>query len=116
MWLLSATEARNKAKLNQTLFATFNWDRIYLALQEYKIQRSWSNLRLERQRLIEFCSDAQDWYTLFIPAAELVVTNFADIRRQEDILLRLLTDYTDRFYNSLKKRLRRPILRYYSHR
>ncbi|HDK5263273.1 TPA: DEAD/DEAH box helicase family protein [Klebsiella pneumoniae] len=100
---VSATEARNKAKLNQTLFATFNWDRIYLALQEYKIQRSWSNLRLERQRLIDFCSDAQDWYTLFIPAAELVVTNFADIRRQEDILLRLLTDYTDRFYNSLKK-------------
>ncbi|MDD3758100.1 MAG: DEAD/DEAH box helicase family protein [Advenella sp.] len=100
---VSATEARNKAKLNQTLFATFNWDRIYLALQEYKIQRSWSNLRLERQRLIDFCSDAQDWYTLFIPAAELVVKNFADIRRQEDILLRLLTDYTDRFYNALKK-------------
>lgn len=100
---VSATEARNKAKLNQTLFSTFNWDRIYLALQEYKIQRSWSNLRLERQRLIDFCSDAQDWYTLFIPAEELVVKNFADISRQEDILLRLLTDYTDRFYNALKK-------------
>ncbi|CAB3836207.1 hypothetical protein LMG2828_01234 [Achromobacter piechaudii] len=99
----STTEARNKAKLNQTLFVTFNWDRIYLALQEYKIQRSWSNLRLERQRLIDFCSGMQDWYTLFIPAAELAVTTFVDIRKQEDILLRLLTDYTDRFYNALKK-------------
>ena len=96
------TEARNKGKLNQTLFPAFNWDRIYLALQDYKLQRSWSNLRLELQKLIDFCASAQDWYTLFIPAAELNVTTFADIRKQEDILLRLLTDYTDRFYKALK--------------
>lgn len=96
------TEARNKGKLNQTLFPAFDWDRIYLALQDYKLQRSWSNLRLERQKLIDFCAGTQDWYTLFIPAAELNVTTFADIRKQEDILLRLLTDYTDRFYKALK--------------
>ena len=98
----STTEARNKGKLNQTLFPAFNWDRIYLALQDYKLQRSWSNLRLEQQKLIDFCAGTQDWYTLFIPAAELNVTTFADIRKQEDILLRLLTDYTDRFYKALK--------------
>ncbi|WP_206059820.1 hypothetical protein [Novacetimonas cocois] len=96
-------EVRNKGKLNQTLFPAFNWDRIYLALLDYKLQRSWSNLRLERQKLIDFCAGTQDWYTLFIPAAELNVTTFADIRKQEDILLRLLTDYTDRFYKALKK-------------
>jgi hypothetical protein len=66
------------------------------------LQRSWSNLRLEQQKLIDFCAGTQDWYTLFIPAAELNVTTFADIRKQEDILLRLLTDYTDRFYKALK--------------
>lgn len=97
------TEARNKGKLNQALFSAFDWDRIYLALQAYKLQRSWSNLRLERQKLIDFCAGEQNWYTLFIPATELAVTTFADIRKQEDILLRLLTDYTDRFYNALKK-------------
>jgi len=96
------TEARHKGKLNQTLFPAFNWDRIYLALQDYKLRRSWSNLRLERQKLIDFCAGTQDWYTLFVPAAELNVTTFADIRKQEDILLRLLTDYTDRFYKALK--------------
>ena len=31
------TEARNKGKLNQTLFPAFNWDRIYLALQDYRV-------------------------------------------------------------------------------
>ena len=30
------------------------------------------------------------------------MTTFADIRKQEDILIRLLTDYTDRFYKALK--------------
>lgn len=96
------TKARNTGQLNQTLFPAYNWDRLYLALQDYKLQRSWSNLRLERQKLIEFCAGTQDWYTLFIPAAELNVQTFADIRKQEDILLRLLTDYTDRFYKALK--------------
>ena len=96
------TEARSRGKLNQILFPAFNWDRIYLTLQNYKLQRSWSNLRLERQKLIDFCMGAQDWYTLFIPASELNVTTFADIRKQEDILLRLLTDYISRFYKTLK--------------
>lgn len=99
---VSATNARHEGKLNRALFAFFDWDRIYLALQEYKLQRSWSNLRLDRKKLMDFCISEQDWYTLFIPEAELAVRSFADIRKQEDILLRLLTDYTDRFYKALK--------------
>ena len=100
---LTTTEARHKDKLNADLFTLFNWDRIYLALQEYKIQRSWSNLRLDRQKLINFCSGPADWYTLFIPVAELTVRRFSDVSKQEDVLIRLLIDYTDRFYNALKK-------------
>ena len=99
---VATTEARHKGKLNASLFAVFDWDRIYLALQDYKLQRSWSNLRLDQQKLIDFCAGAPDWYTLFIPAAELAVNTFSDIRKQEEILIRLLTDYTDRFYKALK--------------
>ncbi|MCX7258533.1 MAG: DEAD/DEAH box helicase family protein [Polaromonas sp.] len=98
----SSTEPRHKGKLNSDLFCLFDWDRIYLALQSHKIQRSWSNLRLDRQRLIDFCSGDSSWYTLYVPAAELAVTSFAAVRKQEDILLRLLIDYTDRFYKALK--------------
>lgn len=101
--LQGAKEDRNKEKLNTDYFSVFDWDRIYLALQDYKIQRSWSNLRLDRQKLIDFCSGSDEWYTLYIPAAELRVRSFSDIRKQEDILIRLLIDYTDRFYNALKK-------------
>lgn len=99
----STAEARHKGKLNSDMFSLFDWDRIYLSLQEYKIQRSWSNLRLDRQKLVDFCAGNSDWYTLFIPAAELAVRSIHNIRKQEDILIRLLIDYTDRFYNALKK-------------
>lgn len=99
---LATTEARHQGTLNANLFPVFDWDRIYLALQDFKLQRRWSNLRIDRQKLIDFCKDSADWYTLFIPAAELTVTTFSDIRKQENILIRLLTDYTDRFYKSLK--------------
>ncbi|WP_415045053.1 DEAD/DEAH box helicase family protein [Cedecea neteri] len=96
------SEARHKGTLSADLFTLFNWDRIYLALQDYKLQRNWSNLRLERQKLIEFCNEHTNWYTLFVPSTELEVNSFSDINKQEDILLRLLIDYTDRFYKTLK--------------
>ena len=93
---------RNKGKIASTTMALFDFDRIYLAVQEFKQQRSWSNLRLERTRLMDFCLMHNDWYTLYIPQAELAIRNIADIHKQEDILIRLLQDYTDRFYKSLK--------------
>ena len=98
----SLTEARHKGQLNTALFPLFDWDRIYLTLQNHKLQRSWSNLRLDRQKLMDFCIGSTGWYTLFVPAAELAVMDFSAIQKQESILVRLLIDYTDRFYKSLK--------------
>ena len=98
----SPTDARHKGQLNMALFPLFDWDRIYLTLQNYKLQRSWSNLRLDRQKLMGFCTESTDWYTLFVRAAELAVTDFGAIQKQQNIFVRLLTDYTDRFYKSLK--------------
>lgn len=93
---------RNKGKISSETMALFDFDRIYLAVQEFKQLRSWSNLRLERSRLMNFCMKRDDWYTLYIPQAELNIRTIADIRKQEDILIRLLQDYTDRFYKALK--------------
>ncbi len=97
-----AYQVRQKGKISSQAMALFDFDRIYLALQEYKQSRSWSNLRLTRARLREFCLNCDDWYTLYIPPAELAIRAIDDIRKQEDILIRLLQDYTDRFYKTLK--------------
>jgi len=93
---------RHKGKIASSTMALFDFDRIYLAVQEFKQLRSWSNLRLDRSRLMHFCLNRDDWYTLYIPQAELAITNIAAIFKQEEILIRLLQDYTDRFYKSLK--------------
>lgn len=93
---------RHMGKIAAETMALFDFDRIYLAVQEYKLLKSWSNLRLDRERLVDFCLNHDDWYTLFIPKAELEIKTFADIGKQEDILIRLLQDYTDRFYKTLK--------------
>lgn len=93
---------RHEGKLNQAHFALFDFDRIYLALQAFKQQRSWSNLRLDKQRLLDFCQGDQGWYTLYMPKPEFEARSFTDIKRLEDILIRLLCDYTDRFYKALK--------------
>jgi hypothetical protein len=93
---------RRKGKIASDTMALFDFDRIYLAVLEFKQLRSWSNLRLERTRLMDFCLTRNDWYTLYIPQAELAIFKIADIGKLEDILIRLLQDYTDRFYRALK--------------
>lgn len=93
---------RNMGKITAETMALFDFERIYLAVQEYKLLKSWSNLRLKYEKLMNFCLSRNEWYTLFIPKAELQIVSFADIGKQEDILIRLLQDYTDRFYKSLK--------------
>jgi len=96
------SNVRHDGKIASATMALFDFDRIYLTVQEFKLQRSWSNLRLDRTRLMDFCLTRNDWYTLYIPKAELDIRSIADIGKQEDILIRLLQDYTDRFYKALK--------------
>lgn len=93
---------RHMGKIAFETMALFDFDRIYLAVQEYKLLKRWSNLRLDRAKLMDFCLSRNDWYTLFLPKAELQINAFSDIGKQEDILIRLLQDYTDRFYKALK--------------
>ncbi len=99
---MGADNGQHKDKIAFKTMALFDFDRIYLAVQAFKQREGWNNLRLERSRLIDFCLQGNDWYTLYIPQADLDIGSIADISRQEDILIRLLQDYTDRFYKALK--------------
>ncbi len=95
-------DARETGKLSSQALCFFDWNRVFLAVQEHKLLSSWSNLRVDRDRLKAFCLGDTSWYTLYVPASELVIRRLEDLRRQEDILIQLLTDYTERFYQSLK--------------
>jgi hypothetical protein len=93
---------RHVGKIDRTLMAMFDWDRLFLSLQQYKLQKSWSNLRVDKARLRQFCESRDDWYTLFMPASELEFSGFSRILKLQEVLLQLLCDYTDRFYQGLK--------------
>ena len=93
---------RETHKLNRTLFALFDWDKIYRELADYKTRQGWYNLRLDKGRLKDFVECETGWYTLYIPAAEMAVNGFDAVEKQEEILIDLLKDYTGRFFNALK--------------
>ena len=99
---IADTATRSKGKIRKETMSFFDFDRVYLSLQEFKISKTWSNLRLDLERLKDFCLNSDDWYTLFVPIAELELLKFSDIRKQEDILIQLLQEYTDKFYRALK--------------
>ena len=93
---------RHSGKIPKETMALFDFERVYLALQSFKHFRSWSNLRLDMQRLKDFCLNSNSWYTLFIPLAGLTINKILDIKKQEDLLIQLLQDYTDAFYQTVK--------------
>jgi hypothetical protein len=111
---LSTTDSGDKTpasdrmprKLDSKVIAAFDFERVYLSLQDFKLQRGWSNLRLDKKRLESFClgrsQAGNTWYTLLIPAQDLEIKLYSDVKKQEDIMVRLLEDYTDRFYKTLK--------------
>lgn len=97
----SKDRQKQTAALNSNLFELFDWDRIYLKLQQHKLLQSWNNLRLDKGRLKTF-AETTGWYKLYIPSSELAVQSFADVKKQEGLLIELLLNYADAFYKSLK--------------
>lgn len=97
----SKDRQKQTAALNSNLFELFDWDRIYLKLQQHKLLQSWNNLRLDKGRLKTF-AETTGWYKLYIPSSELAVQSFDDVKKQEGLLIELLLDYADAFYKSLK--------------
>lgn len=91
--------------------AFFNLDEIWFELQNYKAERSWYNLNLSRQAVIDLLQ-RDDWYTLYIPEAELEFTDFGKIRRWQEIAVALLKKYVERLYLYRKAEFERPHTQY----
>ncbi|MCP5174030.1 MAG: DEAD/DEAH box helicase family protein [Moraxellaceae bacterium] len=99
---LSIQDQRQQIKIPLINIHLFDFDRIYLAIQSYKQQRAYSNLRLDYQKLWEFCLAKPDWYTLYAPEHMIKNSSLSALKQQEDILIQLLKDYTERFFKSIK--------------
>lgn len=94
-------DKRQTHQLDKQLFEFFDWDKIYLDLWQYKLSKTWFNLRINKAKLRQF-AEQDGWYKLYLPEEALAVRSFADIDKQQSILIDLLRNYTDRFYLALK--------------
>jgi hypothetical protein len=72
-------------------------DAIYFDLQRFKAERAWFNLNLSKQSAGGLLA-RNDWYTLYIPPAELQFRSFTQVREWQEIATSLLKNYAKRYY------------------
>ncbi len=100
-----------KHKLTPEHTAFFNVDEIWFELQRFKAEKSLYNLNLPREAVEELIR-RDDWYTLYIPEAELAFTSFERVRRWQEIMVALLKKYTERFYFFRKSEYEKDYIEY----
>ena len=98
--------------LEQKHLAFLDYNQIYFELCQYKNEKAWYNLQLNRQQIKDLLTDPS-WYRLLIPADMLEVTNFERIRMWQEIAIALLKKYAERYYYFRKQEFEAPHLEYY---
>ncbi len=98
----TAPSARKSGKLSKEAFYGFDWFAIFEAVTRHKDQRGYSNLQVSKDQIKAFCEGDDEWYTLFAPDVVLALKSFEDVAAQQAVLVRLLCDFTDRFYSVIK--------------
>ena len=96
------TGTKHEGTLEERHIAFMDIDAIWFELQHFKNERSWYNLNLPRECVVELLSRS-DWYRLYIPPEELEFTHFDRVRRWEEIAVALLKKYVDRYYKIQKQ-------------
>ncbi len=106
-----ADAAPNETHLTSRHVAFLDHDRLYFDLERFKAERGWYNLNLSREGVEALLAD-QSWYSLQIPAEELVGDSYDKVRLWEEIAVALLKKYTERYYTFRKREWELPHLEY----
>lgn len=94
--------SRDTGKLTETHLAFLDQEALHLRLQQFKTERGYYNLKLEREAIPALLADPH-WYELSIPKQELEPTRFDRIRTWQQIAEALLTGYCERLYKHRKQ-------------
>ncbi|WP_313122477.1 DEAD/DEAH box helicase family protein [Exiguobacterium sp.] len=108
---LSDFSSMYQGKLDKEHLAFVNFEEIFFELQRYKSLKSWYNLIITKQSIIELMENP-DWYTLLIPKEELEFTDFKNFKKWQEISIVLLKKYCDFFYKHKKADWEFPHLSY----
>lgn len=93
---------RHEGTLGEIHLAFLDREALHLRLQQFKTERGYSNLRLDREQIDHLLTDSH-WYSLTIPPEELEPTRFDRVRIWQQVAEALLTGYCERIYKYRKQ-------------
>lgn len=105
--------ALHKGILENQHRAFLDYEALYFALTQYKNEKAWYNLHIDRRTLPALLRDSS-WYRLFIPADLLNMGDFGRIALWQEIALALLKKYAERYLIFRKNEYEGPHLEYYT--
>ncbi len=105
-------EALNEGVLSTQHLAFLDFDAIYFELAQYKNEKAWYNLQLDRRLIADLLADP-GWYRLYIPPELLEVRDFKRIQMWQEIAIALLKKYAEKYYSFRKNEYEGPHLEYY---
>ncbi|RKY89341.1 restriction endonuclease subunit R [candidate division KSB1 bacterium] len=91
----------SETKVSKTDFGDYidllNWNGIYLKILNYKISKGFFNLRLHKDILQEIIRS--QLYEVYAFPEQIKLKSFTDLDHLEEIILVVLKNYIDKFYN-----------------
>ncbi|MCU0849278.1 MAG: DEAD/DEAH box helicase family protein [Spirochaetes bacterium] len=85
-------------KFSEAHVAFMNFEEIFFELNKFKSERRWYNLVIDKSILRNLILD-DSWYTLYIPAPEMVFDDFKKVKKWQEIATLLLKKYCERYYS-----------------
>ncbi len=107
----SAAEVTGKdaVKLADKHISLLNMDELYFELEQFKRERSWYNLNIDKTSIYKLLKDTT-WYTLYLPTARLEPTGFDGVSLLQQVAAELLKRFCDHYYNYCKRLFIEPRL------
>jgi len=114
--LESESRTGNKYDLNSEILqiehlSFISIDDIFFALQQFKNEKSWSNLNISKVDIEDLLA-RKDWYKLYIPKDDMKVNSFKNLANFETIMITLLKKYMKSFYEYKKSEWESQFLEY----
>ena len=100
---------KDDVKLGDKHLSLLNFDALYFELEQFKRERSWYNLNIDKAGIQKLLAD-KTWYTLFLPTTRLEPTGFDDVAMLQQVAAELLKRFCDHYYNYCKRSFIEPRL------
>lgn len=107
--IMSESVEKDDVKLGDKQVSLLNLDALYFELEQFKRERSWYNLNIDKMGIRKLLAD-KTWYILYLPMARLEPSSFDGIALLQQVATELLKRFCDHYYNYCKRSFIEPRL------